>query len=118
MDIKIITPKGFAIDASGITSLKVFCEQLNDRTLLTLPLAGMVLSKRNFKTIIPTGELTGGYELITADGESYVTDIPDYDAKVISDSVNNQQNEFVLIGNIIIQRHNFDMVRPTEVVVE
>ncbi|MEK5038969.1 hypothetical protein [Sporosarcina sp. FSL K6-3457] len=114
MDYTIITNRGFSIDIEGGPAVIDFIHQLNSAELLTLPLAGMVLRKSNFKTIVPASELVGAYELHTMDGGVYQTDIIDYDNKAVSDYVNSSRDEFLLIGDIIIQRHNFDMVRLAE----
>lgn len=115
MDYKIITNRGFDINVTGGFTPEDFIAKLNDQQLLTMALADMVLRKSNFRTITPAGELTGAYELHTTDGNMYLTDIVDYDNQTLSDFVNNARTEFILIGNIIIQRHNFDMVRAVPV---
>ena len=106
-----MTNRGFSIKVTGDFNTEEFTEKLNDQRLLTLPLADMVMRKSNFRTITPDGESTGNYELHTTDGTMYLTDIENYDSKTLSDYVNNTRDEFITVGNIIIQRHNFDMVR-------
>lgn len=111
MNYKIMTNKGFDINIEGSFTLKDFIKKLNDQQLLTMPLGEMVLRKGNFRTITLDGELTGAYELHTTDGNVYLTDIEDYNSQTLSEYVNATRDEFVLIGNVIIQRHNFDMVK-------
>lgn len=115
MDYKIITNRGFDINVTGDFTPEEFVLKLNDQQLMTMALADMVLRKSNFRTITLGGELTGAYELYTADGNMYLTDIADYNNKVLSDLVNSTREEFILIGNVIIQRHNFDMVKAVAV---
>lgn len=116
MEYNIITNRGFNINVTGGFTLEEFVAKLNNQQLLTMALADMVLRKSNFRTITPSGELTGAYELHTTDGEKYLTDIEAYNNQELSDFVNNTRDEFILIGNIIIQRHNFDMVKPVALV--
>lgn len=111
MDYTLLTHEGFAIDIKGGPEQIDFCAQLNERNLITLALGGMVLAKNIFKTIVPDGESSGAYELHTLDGAIYRTDIADYDVQAISATFNNPKNDFVLVGGIIIQRHNFKMIR-------
>lgn len=115
MEYNIMTNRGFNIKVTGEFNPEDFTAKLNNHQLLTLPLAEMVLRKSNFRTITPGGELTGAYELHTTDGNMFLTDIENYDSKELSDYVNNTRDEFILIGDIIIQRHNFDMVKAAEV---
>lgn len=115
MNYKIMTNKGFDINIEGSFTLKEFITKLNDPQLMTMALGDMVLRKGNFRTVTLDGELTGAYELHTTDGNVYLTDIEDYNSQKLSEYVNGMRDEFVLIGNVIIQRHNFDMVKAVTV---
>lgn len=114
MDYTLLTHEGFAIDIQGGPTKESFCAQINDRSLFTLPFGNMVIAKNMFKLILPSGELTGEYELHTSDGSIYLTDIVDYDEKKLSDKFNDPKYDFVLVGEIIIQRHNLKMIKPRE----
>lgn len=111
MNFKILTYEGINIDVDRGPELKDFCAQLNNPGLFTLALGGEVLAKDLFKTIIPAGELTGAYEVHTKDGEVYLTDIDGFNAEELSARTNTSREIFMLIGHVLLQRHNLKRVR-------
>jgi hypothetical protein len=115
MEFKVLTHKGIELNITGEITLEDFCARLNDRTEFTIPVGEMLVGKHLFKTIIPVGTLSGAYELYTRDGNVFLTDIPDFNALEYHQKINDMEKDFVTIGNIVIQRHNFEMIKAATV---
>ncbi len=113
MQLVIKTNKGieFDVEGRGIVDLQ---KDLNNRQLLAITISGIVMNKGNVKTVLTKERPEPGldtYILTTMDGYSYRTQITEYKPTEISTTLNDVQSDFVLIGDILIHRHNFDFLQ-------
>ena len=115
MNYQVHTTEGFQITISDGPEPELFTSQLNNRQLHVLSLANMVIAKGTFRVVVGESDGTGEYEVQTMDGGKFLTDIPDYNPSALTDLINDINNEFIQIGKVIVQRHNFKMVRAAVV---
>ena len=111
MKYQVHTTEGIQITIDNGPEPKEFTAQLNNRALHALSLADMVIAKGTFRVVEGASDGTGTHEVQTMDGGIYLTNIEDYNPTVITATINDVNNEFIQVGNIIVQRHNFKMVR-------
>lgn len=114
MEYVIKTHKGINFDiADGQIDLEEFLAIMNDSRVIAASIADVVLNKRNIKIVTPKTQLSESeatHRLSTADGEVYNVIVDDYNADAISLMINDQMTEFILLGGIILQKHNFDFL--------
>lgn len=111
MKYQVHTTEGFQITIDNGPEPVDFTAQLNNRGLHALSLADMVIAKGTFRVVVGVNDGTGTHEVHTMDGGKFLTDITDYNPTAITATINDVNNEFIQVGNIIVQRHNFKMVR-------
>jgi hypothetical protein len=96
-------------------SLETFLKQLNNNQLTAVSISDIGLHKRNILSIVPKEPLAevseGAYQLNTIDRASYQVQLAEGDtvAQVV-DRVNNRTQQFIQIGNVVIQSQNFDFI--------
>lgn len=111
MNYQVHTTEGFQITINDGPEPADFTAQLNNRGLHALSLADMVIAKGTFRVVVGANDGTGTHEVHTMDGGIFLTNIVEYNPTAITATINDVNNEFIQVGNVIVQRHNFKMVR-------
>jgi hypothetical protein len=90
-------------------------QKLNDRNTTALAMGDSVFAKGIFKSIIPT-EATGSehVKILLNDNTEILAECPDYNAAEVAGQINSRENNFTLIGNVIIFSRVVKMVVPIE----
>lgn len=111
----IKTNKGIDFNVpEGSMNLEEFQANMNIRGLIAISIDNIILNKGNIKVVVPSKEPTeeeATHVLGTTDGETYRVVIEDYQAREISNAINNIQTEFVKIGGIVLHKHIFDFLQ-------
>jgi hypothetical protein len=78
-------------------------QKLNDRNTTALAMGNNVFAKAIFKSIVPT-ELTGNenVKIFLNDGTEIVAECPDYNAVEVAGQINSRENNFTIVGNVIV----------------
>ena len=99
---------------SDTITLKEIQKDLNNYSIIVLSMDPVIMNKNNIKIIVPAIQPEDGpdvYTLTTADGIVYKVKLENYVAVEISTALNNPTTEFVLIGDILINRNYFDLLQ-------
>jgi hypothetical protein len=89
--------------------------KLNDRRTTALAMGDIVLTKSIFKTIVPT-EPTGkeNVKVLLNDGTEILAECPDYQAVEVAGQINSPENNFTIVGNVIVVSRIVKMILPIE----
>lgn len=92
---------------------------LNDETVFSIAVGDMVTQKNNIQSIVPvyTDETTPVERQIaihTNQGGVITAYTDTYNAQEVSAALNDRINQFVLIGGVIIHRHNANLIMPAQ----
>lgn len=116
MEYVIYTQQGIAFNIdSETTNLDNFMKDLNNNQLTAVSISDIGLHKRNILSIAPKEPATekgeGVYQLNTIDRSEYLVTLEEGDTivKVVS-RINDRNQQFVKVGEVIIQAQNFDFI--------
>lgn len=119
MEYTIHTQQGidFSINTENV-NLDEFMSQLNNNRLTAVAISNIGLHKRNILSITPKEAITetgpGVYQLNTIDQSEYLVELAEGDnVNQVVARINDMAQQFVKVGDVIIQAQNFDFIIET-----
>lgn len=120
MEYELKTNRGLSLKfQSDHFSPQEYIAGLNEEKLLTVAIGNMVTQKSNIQSISPVypegTEPTGEkIKIYTNLGEIIPAYVESFDAGKTSAALNDGKNLFILLGEVIVHKHNANLIMPAQ----
>lgn len=120
MKYELKTNRGLRMEfESDSFNTEEYVAVLNDESVFSIAVGNMVTQKNNVQSIEPvyTAETTPTEQQIaihTNQGDVITAYSDTYNAQEVSKSLNDRAKQFILLGGVIVHKHNANLILPAQ----
>lgn len=120
MEYELKTNRGLSMKfESDSFNTEEYVAVLNDEKVFSIAVGDMVTQKNNIQSIVPvyteeTAPIEQKIAIHTNQGEVITAYADTYDAQEVSKSLNDRINQFILLGGVIVHKHNANLIMPAQ----